>query len=82
LATLVRCQHVKLADTVHTRDTYLGRFIDHDITFDPASSLQQFNDPDALEDWPEGVGFLRANKKWLEGSLPLWTPAEEKLGPQ
>lgn len=31
--------------------TYLGQFIDHDITFDPASSLQQFNDPDALEDF-------------------------------
>src|SRR5262245_40678327 len=26
--------------------TYLGQFIDHDITFDPASSLQQQNDPD------------------------------------
>ncbi len=31
--------------------TYLGQFIDHDITFDPASSLQQANDPDALEDF-------------------------------
>ncbi len=31
--------------------TYLGQFIDHDITFDPASSLQQQNDPDALEDF-------------------------------
>lgn len=28
--------------------TYLGQFIDHDITFDPSSSLQQQNDPDAL----------------------------------
>src|SRR5882724_12737952 len=28
--------------------TYLGQFIDHDITFDPASSLQKQNDPDAL----------------------------------
>lgn len=27
---------------------YLGQFIDHDITFDPASSLQRQNDPDAL----------------------------------
>lgn len=27
---------------------HLGQFIDHDITFDPASSLQQKNDPDAL----------------------------------
>jgi Animal haem peroxidase len=31
--------------------TYLGQFIDHDITFDPASSLQQQNDPDALVDY-------------------------------
>src|ERR1700723_1278962 len=26
--------------------TYLGQFVDHDITFDPSSSLQQQNDPD------------------------------------
>ncbi len=31
--------------------TYLGQFIDHDLTFDPASSLQQLNDPDALVDF-------------------------------
>jgi hypothetical protein len=31
--------------------TYLGQFIDHDITFDPASSLQRQNDPDALHDF-------------------------------
>lgn len=31
--------------------TYLGQFIDHDITFDPASSLQRQNDPDALADF-------------------------------
>jgi len=28
--------------------TYLGQFIDHDLTFDPASSLMKQNDPDAL----------------------------------
>jgi hypothetical protein len=28
--------------------TYLGQFVDHDITFDPASSLQQQNDIDGL----------------------------------
>jgi hypothetical protein len=28
--------------------TYLGQFIDHDITFDPISSLERQNDPDAL----------------------------------
>ena len=31
--------------------TYLGQFIDHDITFDPTSSLQSKNDPDALVDF-------------------------------
>ena len=28
--------------------TYFGQFIDHDITFDPASSLVKLNDPDGL----------------------------------
>ncbi|UZN05168.1 peroxidase family protein [Cellulomonas sp. S1-8] len=28
--------------------TYLGQFIDHDLTFDPVSSLDRTNDPDAL----------------------------------
>jgi hypothetical protein len=31
--------------------TYLGQFIDHDITFDPVSSLQRQSDPDALVDF-------------------------------
>src|SRR5437667_11457357 len=31
--------------------TYLGQFIGHDITFDPVSSLQRSNDPDALVDF-------------------------------
>lgn len=31
--------------------TYLGQFVDHDITFDPASSLQQRNDVNALVDF-------------------------------
>src|SRR5262250_468927 len=31
--------------------TYLGQFVDHDITFDPASSLQKQNDPDGLVDY-------------------------------
>ena len=31
--------------------TYLGQFIDHDITFDPASSLQKQNDVDGLVDY-------------------------------
>lgn len=31
--------------------TYLGQFIDHDITFDPSSSLMRQNDPDGLVDF-------------------------------
>ncbi|HVT40537.1 MAG TPA: heme peroxidase family protein [Gemmatimonadaceae bacterium] len=31
--------------------TYLGQFIDHDLTFDPNSSLEQLNDPEALVDF-------------------------------
>jgi hypothetical protein len=31
--------------------TYLGQFIDHDLTFDPASSLQRADDPEALIDF-------------------------------
>jgi len=28
--------------------TYVGQFVDHDLTFDPASTLDKFNDPNAL----------------------------------
>ena len=31
--------------------TYFGQFVDHDLTFDPSSSLQKQNDPDALVDF-------------------------------
>ncbi|WP_141932915.1 heme peroxidase family protein [Bradyrhizobium sp. UNPA324] len=31
--------------------TYFGQFIDHDITFDPASDLDRDNDPNATEDF-------------------------------
>jgi hypothetical protein len=31
--------------------TYFGQFVDHDITFDPASSLTRQNDPNALTDF-------------------------------
>jgi hypothetical protein len=31
--------------------TYLGQFIDHDLTFDPASSLQRQDDPEGLIDF-------------------------------
>jgi hypothetical protein len=31
--------------------TYFGQFVDHDITFDPSSTLQKQNDPNALIDY-------------------------------
>ncbi|GAA1822867.1 peroxidase family protein [Agromyces salentinus] len=31
--------------------TYFGQFIDHDITFDPQSSLTKHNDPDGLQNF-------------------------------
>ena len=31
--------------------TYLGQFIDHDLTFDPVSQLDRINDPNALRDF-------------------------------
>lgn len=31
--------------------TYLGQFIDHDITFDPVSLLTGATDPDGLENF-------------------------------
>jgi hypothetical protein len=35
-------------DAIPAGYTYLGQFIDHDLTFDPTSSLERQNDPDAL----------------------------------
>lgn len=31
--------------------TYLGQFVDHDITFDPTSELQRLNDPDRIRNF-------------------------------
>ncbi len=50
---------IKLADAMQSQDrdenpaipagfTYLGQFVDHDITFDTTSSLERFNDPEGL----------------------------------
>jgi len=40
--------------------TYLGQFIDHDLTFDPVSSLQRQNDPDGLRSFRTPVLDLDA----------------------
>jgi len=37
--------------TIPAGYTYLGQFLDHDVTFDPVSTLQARNDPDALVDF-------------------------------
>ena len=37
--------------TIPAGYTYFGQFIDHDLTFDPNSSLQKQNDPNATEDF-------------------------------
>lgn len=37
--------------TIPAGYTYFGQFIDHDLTFDPNSSLQKQNDPDATVDF-------------------------------
>ena len=34
--------------TIPAGYTYFGQFVDHDITFDPSSSLDRFNDPNIL----------------------------------
>jgi hypothetical protein len=38
-------------DRVPAGYTYFGQFVDHDVTFDPTSSLQRHNDPRALVDF-------------------------------
>lgn len=38
-------------ETIPAAYTYLGQFIDHDITFDPNSSLEQEDDPDAIHNF-------------------------------
>ncbi|MBS1725690.1 MAG: heme peroxidase [Armatimonadetes bacterium] len=62
--------------------TYFGQFVDHDLTFDPASSLQKMNDPDALVDFrtprfdldniygrgPDDQPYLYTGKKFILGT--------------
>ncbi len=65
--------------------TYFGQFIDHDLTFDPASSLQRQNDPDALVDYrtprfdldniygrgPDDQPYMYADGRSFNLGLPL-----------
>jgi hypothetical protein len=41
-------EHAGDNDSIPAGFTYLGQFIDHDITFDPTSQLDRLNDPHAL----------------------------------
>ena len=70
--------------------TYFGQFIDHDITFDPASSLQQQNDPAALTDFRSprfdldslyGSGPIDEPFQYERTSTPHSTPARLLLEP-
>jgi hypothetical protein len=38
-------------ETIPSGYTYFGQFVDHDLTFDPRSSLQKAGDPDNLENF-------------------------------
>ena len=42
---------IRLDGPIPAGFTYLGQFVDHDITFDPVSSLQRLQDPDGLRDF-------------------------------
>lgn len=56
--------------------TYLGQFIDHDITFDPTSTLQRQNDPDALVDFRSP----RFDLDSIYGSGPIDEPFQYQRG--
>jgi hypothetical protein len=55
--------------------TYLGQLVDHDITFDPTSSLQRVNDPDALHNFRTP----RFDLDSLYGSGPQDEPFQYRL---
>ncbi|MDQ3803117.1 MAG: heme peroxidase family protein [Acidobacteriota bacterium] len=50
--------------------TFLGQFIDHDITFDPTSSLEKQNDPEAIQNFRTPVLELDS----VYGSGPATQP--------
>lgn len=57
--------------------TYFGQLVDHDITFDPVSSLTRQNDPDALVDFRSP----RFDLDSLYGSGPADEPFQYQRGP-
>jgi hypothetical protein len=67
-------------ETIPAGYTYLGQFIDHDITFDPASLSQRRDDPDALHSFRSprfdldsvyGSGPVDEPFQYERGSRPL-----------
>ncbi len=70
--------------------TYLGQFIDHDLTFDPVSMLDRQNDPNALNnfrtprfDLDSMYGRGPADQPYLYVEAPWCTgPAFLLLGPE
>jgi hypothetical protein len=44
-------QHNRNSTTHVAGDTFLGQFIDHDITFDPTSSLSRQTDPEEIQNF-------------------------------
>jgi hypothetical protein len=49
--------------------TYFGQFVDHDITFDPTSSLERQNDPEAIRN------FRTPCWSWTASTRPAARPA-------
>lgn len=58
--------------------TYLGQFIDHDVTFDPASVVERQNDPDALHNFRTP----RFDLDSIYGSGPIDEPFQYRRGTQ
>ncbi len=56
--------------TISAGYTFLGQFIDHDLTFDPTSSLERQNDPDAI--WNFRTPAFELDNVY--GSGPLASP--------
>jgi len=56
--------------------TYFGQFLDHDITFDPASSSQRSSDPDALHNFRSP----RLDLDSVYGSGPVDEPFQYRRG--
>ena len=57
--------------------TFLGQFIDHDITFDPTSSLEKQNDPEAIHNFRTPVLELDSMYGSGPATMPFLYDAED-----